>query len=92
MASGSQAWASLTKSQPFAVGREGPVGASEAAMPVDSVAALASVLNTGFLGGTHTSPSGSVKRLNRDVLCLHTLYVVKAQGFMSIPHLLDVFV
>ena len=60
-------------------------------MPVDSVAALASVLNTGFLGGTHTSPSGSVKRLNRDVLCFHTLYVVKAQGFMSIPHLLDVF-
>ena len=49
-------------------------------MPVDSVAALASVLNTGFLGGTHVSPSGSVKRLNRDVLCLCTLYVVKVRA------------
>lgn len=60
-------------------------------MPVDSVAALASVLNMGFLGGIHVSPSGSAKRLNRDVLCLRTLYVVKVQGFMSIPQLLDMF-
>lgn len=82
---------SLTRSQPFAVGREGPVGASEAAMPVDSVASLSSVLNMGFLGGIHVSPSGSAKCLNRDVLCLHTLYIVKVQGFMSIPQLLDVF-
>lgn len=82
---------SLTRPQPFAVGREGPVGASEAAMPVDSVASLSSVLNMGFLGGIHVSPSGSAKRLNRDVLCLRTLYIVKVQGFMSIPQLLDVF-
>lgn len=82
---------SLTRSQPFAVGREGPVGASEAAMPVDSVASLSSVLNMGFLGGIHVSPSGSAKCLNRDVLCLRTLYIVKVQGFMSIPQLLDVF-
>lgn len=60
-------------------------------MPVDSVAALTSALNTSFLGGTHVSPSGSVKCLSRDVLCLCTLYVVKVQGFMSILHLLDVF-
>lgn len=60
-------------------------------MPVDSVAALTSSLNTGFLGGTHVSPSGSVKGLSQDVLCLCMLYVVKGQGFMSVLHLLDMF-
>lgn len=59
-------------------------------MPVDSVAALASVLNMGFLGGIHVSPR-ECETSQWDVLCFSTLYVVKVQGFVSIPQLLDVF-
>ena len=52
-------------------------------MPVASVAAFRSALNTSFSGETHVSPSRSAKRLNWDVPCLHTLHIIKIKGLMS---------